>query len=110
MTRPRVSIGKRSDKIVGAAGPYPPSPTPTHMRVAKRIANVAAKPEPPLARLHNITAEPMISQREIRSASKPRIGALIDRKSTRLNSSHVRISYAVFCLKKKPLCDPHLRW
>src|SRR3989442_6969274 len=25
---------------------------------------------------------------------------LIDRKSTRLNSSHVRISYAVFCLKK----------
>src|SRR3989442_7948263 len=26
---------------------------------------------------------------------------LEDRKSTRLNSSHVRISYAVFCLKKK---------
>src|SRR3989442_9718001 len=30
-----------------------------------------------------------------------RVGALSDRKSTRLNSSHVRISYAVFCLKKK---------
>src|SRR5437660_9056601 len=27
-----------------------------------------------------------------------------DRKSTRLNSSHVAISYAVFCLKKKMLC------
>src|SRR5439155_14694329 len=27
--------------------------------------------------------------------------AAIDRKSTRLNSSHVAISYAVFCLKKK---------
>src|SRR5215813_14475772 len=27
--------------------------------------------------------------------------AVRDRKSTRLNSSHVRISYAVFCLKKK---------
>src|SRR5437868_12747491 len=26
---------------------------------------------------------------------------LVDRKSTRLNSSHVSISYAVFCLKKK---------
>src|SRR5690606_40859295 len=26
-----------------------------------------------------------------------------DRKSTRLNSSHVKISYAVFCLKKKKL-------
>src|SRR3989442_12020265 len=30
-----------------------------------------------------------------------------DRKSTRLNSSHVRISYAVFCLKKKK--KPKLR-
>src|SRR3989442_4666047 len=29
-----------------------------------------------------------------------------DRKSTRLNSSHVRISYAVFCLKKKKQLDP----
>src|SRR5690349_23607922 len=28
-------------------------------------------------------------------------GAKEDRKSTRLNSSHVEISYAVFCLKKK---------
>src|SRR5215469_588524 len=27
--------------------------------------------------------------------------AWVDRKSTRLNSSHVEISYAVFCLKKK---------
>src|SRR5690606_40762055 len=27
--------------------------------------------------------------------------AHLDRKSTRLNSSHVKISYAVFCLKKK---------
>src|SRR5437870_6285706 len=30
-----------------------------------------------------------------------RILSLRDRKSTRLNSSHVAISYAVFCLKKK---------
>src|SRR5690554_7238524 len=29
--------------------------------------------------------------------------SLADRKSTRLNSSHVRISYAVFCLKKKKI-------
>src|SRR5690554_7173306 len=35
----------------------------------------------------------------------------VDRKSTRLNSSHVRISYAVFCLKKKkqPGNIPHPR-
>src|SRR5438034_3131240 len=31
----------------------------------------------------------------------PRIAQQIDRKSTRLNSSHTVISYAVFCLKKK---------
>src|SRR5690606_40893835 len=30
-------------------------------------------------------------------------GLRADRKSTRLNSSHVKISYAVFCLKKKNL-------
>src|SRR2546421_1400275 len=30
-----------------------------------------------------------------------------DRKSTRLNSSHDQISYAVFCLKKKNIADTH---
>src|SRR5256885_5989631 len=35
---------------------------------------------------------------EFRSFAHP---AAIDRKSTRLNSSHLVISYAVFCLKKK---------
>src|SRR5690554_3724262 len=33
-------------------------------------------------------------------ADLPAAAARADRKSTRLNSSHVRISYAVFCLKK----------
>src|SRR5690625_2002369 len=32
-------------------------------------------------------------------------GLVIDRKSTRLNSSHVAISYAVFCLKKKNILN-----
>src|SRR3712207_7239158 len=35
------------------------------------------------------------------AALPDRAGALGDRKSTRLNSSHANISYAVFCLKKK---------
>src|SRR5690606_40534439 len=34
-------------------------------------------------------------------ALKEQVDAGKDRKSTRLNSSHVQISYAVFCLKKK---------
>src|SRR2546430_11326517 len=45
-----------------------------------------------------------------RSDRGPRDGLRGDRKSTRLNSSHSQISYAVFCLKKKnenvdPLLD-----
>src|SRR2546426_7095255 len=32
-----------------------------------------------------------------------------DRKSTRLNSSHLVISYAVFCLKKKKILNTHNR-
>src|SRR5437868_12415572 len=47
----------------------------------------------------------------------PRRAVRRDRKSTRLNSSHVSISYAVFCLKKKNKkakysanCVPHPEW
>src|SRR2546430_11766243 len=36
-------------------------------------------------------------------------GATVDRKSTRLNSSHSQISYAVFCLKKKKINDTAIR-
>src|SRR3712207_8138691 len=36
-------------------------------------------------------------------AEQDRVGGDEDRKSTRLNSSHANISYAVFCLKKKKL-------
>src|SRR5437870_7674614 len=40
--------------------------------------------------------------RDVADAAKQTLGHLgRDRKSTRLNSSHVAISYAVFCLKKK---------
>src|SRR5690348_17467265 len=37
-----------------------------------------------------------------REAGGEREGQTLDRKSTRLNSSHPSSSYAVFCLKKKP--------
>src|SRR5690349_23341500 len=39
-----------------------------------------------------------------------RCPAPADRKSTRLNSSHVEISYAVFCLKKKKHNDEDGEW
>src|SRR3712207_7793208 len=47
---------------------------------------------PPLQVMHTFTSSPC------RSCSVPQ-----DRKSTRLNSSHANISYAVFCLKKKKI-------
>src|SRR5258705_5725915 len=37
----------------------------------------------------------------------PGFRAAVDRKSTRLNSSHLGISYAVFCLKKKNTLTRH---
>src|SRR3712207_7356078 len=51
--------------------------------------------------LHQPTAHSI--SRTQRSALTPRSHATVagDRKSTRLNSSHANISYAVFCLKKK---------
>src|SRR3712207_8825736 len=42
-------------------------------------------------------------------AAQDHVGGVVarrDRKSTRLNSSHANISYAVFCLKKKNKCLP----
>src|SRR5258708_12833751 len=54
----------------------------------------------------------MVANRESQTTSTPRsVSRRIDRKSTRLNSSHQIISYAVFCLKKKKhtsqLQSPH---
>src|SRR2546430_9709794 len=53
---------------------------------------------------------------EIKRRTRQHGDVLVDRKSTRLNSSHSQISYAVFCLKKKKkphqpttprTCPPH---
>src|SRR5947209_16516812 len=46
--------------------------------------------------IHEESGSPGLEQRDV-----PRDRANPDRKSTRLNSSHANISYAVFCLKKK---------
>src|SRR2546430_13504223 len=46
--------------------------------------------------------------RRIQHAEVQHLPGTKDRKSTRLNSSHSQISYAVFCLKKKQHLDVHL--
>src|SRR2546426_5880213 len=58
---------------------------------ARRRTLSAVYDTPAHARLTLATANP----------TKPSHGTNTDRKSTRLNSSHLVISYAVFCLKKK---------
>src|SRR2546421_6933434 len=58
------------------------------LRTASRVGGVPVLSDCRLGRLA-----------ELRRAGQA--GSQIDRKSTRLNSSHDQISYAVFCLKKK---------
>src|SRR5438067_5173904 len=60
----------------------------------------------PIQTPHVIDGENPINQASVKSLVVPVLPprgcfSLADRKSTRLNSSHVSISYAVFCLKKK---------
>src|SRR3712207_7834613 len=52
--------------------------------------------------LESVKATGLISRYEIAAQVKGNgFKIVLDRKSTRLNSSHANISYAVFCLKKK---------
>src|SRR3712207_7048177 len=44
-----------------------------------------------------------LTQRELAERIGVHVTSIRDRKSTRLNSSHANISYAVFCLKKKQI-------
>src|SRR5438132_8200867 len=67
----------------------------TAMFIAGRSASPAGGPETGASRLRKAMS---IAGRSASPAGWPETGA--DRKSTRLNSSHTVISYAVFCLKK----------
>src|SRR3712207_7433976 len=75
--------------------PYPP----LFRSAARRARRARVRPAPPPAPVH-AGGEHHHPPRP--RALDPADGALPpDRKSTRLNSSHANISYAVFCLKKK---------
>src|SRR5438034_6233245 len=69
----RVAVGRRILRLLGALG-------------ARGAADV---------RDHHRLSQLLLQQRRERPED------IVDRKSTRLNSSHTVISYAVFCLKKK---------
>src|SRR3712207_8662279 len=67
-------------------------------RVGRLELRLVAVRRPPLGEGHRARVVPGVDH-----LADPAVGALLDRKSTRLNSSHANISYAVFCLKKKNL-------
>src|SRR2546430_4987341 len=72
-------------------------PYTTLFRSRKKIVS-HGKTKSRRTRNHRRARTPRTIQRSLRQIFKP---ARRDRKSTRLNSSHSQISYAVFCLKKK---------
>src|SRR5205814_4054360 len=58
--------------------------------------------------LRSSNASPTGSPTRCWARYSSRIATFTDRKSTRLNSSHLGISYAVFCLKKKKKTKNHI--
>src|SRR5437899_7891516 len=56
-----------------------------------------------LARQYELVREELIETIHLNETLGAPSARAIDRKSTRLNSSHLGISYAVFCLKKKKM-------
>src|SRR3712207_8536606 len=75
----------------------PPRPARPRGREPDRAT---ARPRPRALR-HGGAAERQTPRRSKPRPGPPRRPPKEDRKSTRLNSSHANISYAVFCLKKK---------
>src|SRR3712207_7693892 len=76
------------------------------IRATGRISILLARPAPAPATHHPSPVPGLFEQGDVDGAlrtSRPREvpTSSPDRKSTRLNSSHANISYAVFCLKKK---------
>src|SRR5690606_41757787 len=67
----------------------------------RRGRAIDAAPDPLLRADHGGRGHRALAARLCRRALWLGRDAALDRKSTRLNSSHVKISYAVFCLKKK---------
>src|SRR3712207_7819605 len=67
-----------------------------------------AQKAPPRVEVEQVVEGEVLAVELERSREQVRADArlLVDRKSTRLNSSHANISYAVFCLKKKKLILP----
>src|SRR3989442_7773105 len=93
---------RRSQPPVDTQGESAGDPYDLHLpRLASRLADGKGRQCPRAFRQNAYEPAHVVAGRLIRKWFPGREVDEIDRKSTRLNSSHVRISYAVFCLKKK---------
>src|SRR5690606_41419504 len=81
------------DRFKRRSNVQPPPCLPSSPRCVISRSNCCLRWEP-------LAPREQKSRPSSKSRSRTRAGQS-DRKSTRLNSSHVKISYAVFCLKKK---------
>src|SRR5438876_7977386 len=84
--------------------PPPPRSTLFPYTTLFRSTNVAVPSAEVIDILHNGPFVPGTNTNpltQLMLGGRTQIQAMADRKSTRLNSSHPSISYAVFCLKKK---------
>src|SRR5699024_11444715 len=79
--------------------------TMSHHFASTRAPERAARTAPRAYQARNttLTAIAATSGAPTETARMQEMSVRTDRKSTRLNSSHVSISYAVFCLKKKKI-------
>src|SRR2546426_8931321 len=90
--------GRRGEAGGGGIGAADPGGT---------LGVISAEPHPPYNRpplskgLWKGEPEDRIWRKAAQAGGELHLGRRADRKSTRLNSSHLVISYAVFCLKKK---------
>src|SRR5207302_5782332 len=90
---------------------YTGDPTPLHSFPTRRSSDLTVPPaQADSQRLEAVRlrsrSDEARSANAPRAARRPLVRRGRDRKSTRLNSSHVKISYAVFCLKKKKKIHP----
>src|SRR5690606_40592287 len=83
-----------------AGAPDAGTPAGSVLRCALRLALVTAVALAVLVRLTGVSVDASLS---VLGFDAFGAGLELDRKSTRLNSSHVKSSYAVFCLKKKTI-------
>src|SRR2546427_2656764 len=106
--------------LTNCAKPETPAPAPvepealSRTEFTKRVENYFeyeplrhAKPSPVRIHLTDLSDGSPVEKAEVSLTVRPKgsaetaVQTTRDRKSTRLNSSHSQISYAVFCLKKK---------